>query len=249
VKAIIKKIAMSQTYRQSSILDQDKLVRDSNNIYYSYMKRRRLSAESVRDNMLRITGLLNSKMYGPPTYPPQPSDHWKNLKGRNNTKYVVSGKQNRFRRSVYTVWKRSAPYVSYVNFDAPDRSSCVIERPDSNTPIQALTLMNDPIYLEFSKSLAIQLLDMEQENSLKDALRMGFKRAVTRSIKNSEVDFLSKKLQEYEEFYKARPEMSKSLNEGIKAIATPAGVDAAKLSAWICIANIILNLDEVVMRG
>lgn len=249
IKAMIKKIAMSQTYRQSSILTQDKLERDSNNLYYSYMKRRRLPAESVRDNMLRITGLLNEKMYGSPAYPPQPAGHWANLKGRNNTKYIVSNKENRFRRSVYTVWKRSAPYVSYVNFDAPDRSSCVIERPDSNTPIQALTLMNDPIYLEFSKSFALQLMDQEQQTSLGEALKLGFERALTRPIEVTEMEFLSKKLKEYEAFYKHRPEMSKNLNEGIKAIATPTGVDAAKLSAWICISNIILNLDEVVMRG
>lgn len=249
IKGIIKKIAMSQTYRQSSELTELKLTEDSNNIYYSYMKRRRLSAESVRDNMLRITGLLNEKMYGPATYPPQPADHWNNLKGRNQVKYIVSNKENRFRRSVYTVWKRSAPYVSYVNFDAPDRSSCVIERPDSNTPIQALTLMNDPIYLEFAKSLALQLMDEEQKHTLDKAFKMGFQRAVTRPIKASEMEFLSKKLSEYESYYRVRPEMSKNLNEGIKAIPTPTEVDSAKLSAWICIANIILNLDEIVMRG
>ena len=248
VKELQKHIVMSQTYRQSSLLSDEKIAKDSNNIYYSYMKRRRLSAESIRDNMLRVSGLLNKKMYGPPAYPPQPKNHWV-AKGRFNVKYIQSKPEDRYRRSVYTVWKRSTPYVSYVNFDAPDRSSCVIERPSSNTPIQALTLMNDPIYMEFSKSFGIALMDIANRESIEVAMHTAFKKAVTRSIQPKEVEFLVKKFDDYKNYYQTNPELSKLLVEGLGSIKTPEDSQVSELAAWMCITNIILNLDEVVMRG
>ncbi len=117
----------------------------------------RLPAEVVRDNALAISGLLSDKMFGPPIMPYQPDNIWRSV-GRNQPKWEAAKNEDRFRRGVYVIWKRAAPYPSFINFDAPDRGSCTVNRGRSNTPLQALTLLNDPAYAEMALALADRIL-------------------------------------------------------------------------------------------
>ena len=133
MKHIHKLIALSGTYGQSSRVSPTVLDRDPRNLYFSRGPRLRMSAEMIRDNALRVSGLLSEKMGGPPVYPPQPDGLWRQT-GRNEPKYVAAKNEDRFRRGVYVIWRRAAPYASFVNFDGPDRSSCFPKRSRTNTP-------------------------------------------------------------------------------------------------------------------
>ncbi|MAT15124.1 MAG: hypothetical protein CMJ46_07620, partial [Planctomyces sp.] len=178
-KQIHKLIVMSATYRQSSRVTSAHLKYDSANKLYSRGPRRRLSAEQIRDNALAISGLLTHKLGGPPVYPPQPDKIWKHL-GRNAPEYATEKDADRFRRGLYVVWRRSAPYPSFINFDAPDRASCVIKRSTTNTPLQALTLLNDPAYVEMAWGFANRLASNETTGDLRDKLAYAMRLAVAR---------------------------------------------------------------------
>ena len=125
MKQVHRTIVTSAMYQQSSKLTKDLQSRDPNNFLYARGPRFRLSAEIIRDNALAISGLFSPTMGGHPIYPPQPEGHWRHV-GRNEPKYNTSRGNNRFRRGIYVVWRRSAPYPSFTNFDAPDRASCVV---------------------------------------------------------------------------------------------------------------------------
>ncbi|HEX5102180.1 MAG TPA: PSD1 and planctomycete cytochrome C domain-containing protein [Pirellulaceae bacterium] len=157
LKRIHRRIAESATYRQSSRFRSDLAARDPENLLLARGPRMRLSAEAIRDNALAVAGSLSAKMHGPPVYPPQPEGVWR-VTGLVDNTYRTSPGDDAHRRGVYTVRRRSAPYPSFSNFDAPDRSACVVKRPRSNTPLQALTLQNDPVYVELAAALADKLL-------------------------------------------------------------------------------------------
>ncbi|GIT38583.1 MAG: hypothetical protein Ct9H300mP7_5040 [Verrucomicrobiota bacterium] len=148
MKHIHKLIVKSRTYRQSSRVTDEHLEKDPANRYFARAPRVRMSAEMIRDSGLAASGPLVNRMHGPPIYPPQPGGIWRHV-GRNAPKFVVATNENRFRRGVYIVWRRGAPYASFVNFDAPDRGTCVVDRPRTNTPLQALTLLNDEAFVEW----------------------------------------------------------------------------------------------------
>ncbi|MHC4880008.1 MAG: PSD1 and planctomycete cytochrome C domain-containing protein, partial [Planctomycetota bacterium] len=142
-------MVMSATYRQSSQITPMHLERDPKNKLLGRSSRVRLPAETIRDNALAASGLLEKKMFGQPVYPPQPNGVWRHV-GRNAPKYNTSTGVDRFRRGIYTVWRRSAPYASFVNFDATDRGACTVRRSRTNTPLQALNLLNDQAYVELA---------------------------------------------------------------------------------------------------
>ena len=157
MKHVHKLIVMSEAFGQLARVTPALLEVDPNNRLLSRGPRFRLSAELVRDNALAISGLLSDKMHGPPIMPYQPENIWRSV-GRNQPKWVAAENEDRFRRGVYVVWKRAAPYPSFINFDAPDRGSCTVNRGRSNTPLQALTLLNDPAYAEMALALADRIL-------------------------------------------------------------------------------------------
>ena len=157
MKHIHRLIVTSRTYRQSSRVSGEHLEQDPANRYFARAPRVRMSAEMVRDSALAASGLLAHRMHGPPIYPPQPNGIWRHV-GRNAPKFVAAKDENRFRRGVYVVWRRGAPYASFVNFDAPDRGACVVARPRTNTPLQALTLLNDEAYVEMAMAFAGRIL-------------------------------------------------------------------------------------------
>lgn len=247
MKHIHKMIVMSATYQQSSKVTPELLEADPYNKRYTRGPRLRLSAESIRDNALAISGLLSTKMGGPPIYPPQPKGLWRHV-GRNAPKYLTSTSEDRYRRGVYVIWRRSAPYPSFTNFDAPDRGACVINRSRTNTPLQALTLLNDPAYIEIATGLAKQLATKGQTTQLSDRERVAyaFRLCVARAPKAEEVDHLTKVFQQELKYFQDHPQAAQKL---ISAENRPKGVGASRMAAWLYVANILLNLDETITKG
>ncbi len=152
VKRLLREIVMTATYRQSAVTPAEAAETDSRNLWLSRGPRNRLSAEMIRDNALQVAGLLSSKMYGPPVMPVQPDGVWRSP--YNNAKWVTSEGEDQYRRAVYTFWKRTVPYPSILTFDAPSRDVCVPRRIGTNTPLQALVMLNDPVYWEAAGVLA-----------------------------------------------------------------------------------------------
>lgn len=250
-KHIHKKIVMSATYRQSAKVSPEHLQHDPANKLYSRMSRNRLSAEAIRDNALEISGLLTNKIGGPPVYPPQPEGIWKHV-GRNAPKYNTNTNEDRYRRGLYVVWRRSAPYPSFTNFDAPDRASCVVKRSRTNTPLQALTLLNDPAYIEMSWGLANRLASLENLKDDRARLQYGMRLAVSRMPTEEELNRLWNLYQAERKRFKQNPEAATQLlpEAGLKLTALENNkLTAEQMAAWFYIANILLNLDETITKG
>ena len=243
MKQLHRRIVSSATYQQSSRVTPDALQRDPYNRLLARGPRFRLPAESIRDNALAVAGLLSGKMHGPPVFPPQPEGIWRHV-GRNEPKYLTSQGTDRFRRGIYVIWRRSAPYPSFTNFDAPDRASCVVNRARTNTPLQALTLMNDPAYVEMAAALARRIHQERPGDSVAQKARRGFRLCVAREPNSEELRHLTGVFaREFARFQKDR-----------KTAAMLSGTRAddegtAELAAWMYVANILLNLDETITKG
>ena len=156
LKKTIKRIVLSSVYLQSSIVSKLERGNDPDNSFYARGPSLRLPAELIRDNALYISGLLSTKMYGRPVRPLQPANFWRVI-GEVDNKYYISENEDLYRRGIYTIWRRSAHYPSFANFDAPSRGACNVMRKFSNTPLQALTLLNDPVYVEIAKAFAARI--------------------------------------------------------------------------------------------
>ncbi|MDC0218933.1 DUF1553 domain-containing protein, partial [Verrucomicrobia bacterium] len=201
----------------------------------------------VRDNALAISGLLSTKMHGPPIYPPQPSGIWRHV-GRNAPKYIAATNEDRFRRGVYVVWRRGAPYVSFMNFDAPDRGACVVRRARTNTPLQALTLLNDEAYIEMAIAFAGRILN-EAKGTPDAKINYAYKTALCRSPRATETIYLKKLLLKRRTHFERNPKEADLLISGAKGWNPPEGMDKGELAAWFFIANILLNLDETITKS
>ena len=191
MKHILKKMVTSRAYQQDSRIGNAAFAEaDPENRFLWRGPRFRLSAETIRDNALAVSGLLSTKMGGKPIMPYQPPGMWRQV-GRNEPKWVDARTEDRFRRGVYIVWRRAAPYPSFVNFDAPDRSSCVVSRPRTNTPLQALTLLNDPAYTEMALALANHVLTEKKGGKLSDQISYLFERVLSRKPTVAELDHMT----------------------------------------------------------
>ncbi len=248
MKRLHKTIVMSATYRQSSRVTGDLLERDPDNRLYARGPRFRLSAEQIRDNGLAVAGLLSTKMGGKPVMPYQPPGLWRQT-GRNEPKWIESPNEDRFRRGIYIVYRRAAPYPSMVNFDAPDRSSCVVKRPRTNTPLQALTLLNDPTYVEMALALANRIMNDHDAMTIEDRVRYGIRVCLSREAKADEVSELAKVFESELKLFSKDAAAVKELMDGSNRWKAAKGVDQAELAAWFSVANILLNLDETVTKG
>ena len=251
-KHVHRLIVLSAAYRQSSAVPKAQRMRDPHNAWYARGPRVRLEAEAIRDHMLAAGGLLSGRMFGPPVYPPQPPGIWRHV-GRNAPVYRTSKGEDRFRRGIYVIWRRSAPYPSFVNFDAPDRASCVVKRPVSNTPLQALTLMNDVAYAEAAMGLVERVLgDLPGADDGK-RLTYAFRCCVARQPDRTELAELLDMLREERKL--ARSNLARSRNRILrlrKAIRQhPAKLsdrEIAERAAWWVVANVLMNLDEAVTK-
>ena len=249
VKALQKRIVMSATYRQRSNMTPRLLERDPENRLLAVGPRFRLPAEMVRDNALFVAGLLSEEMGGPSVFPYQPEGIWEEISyGDYFTAQVYnpSSGEDVYRRSVYSFWKRTAPPPSLAAFDAPDREKCTARRPRTNTPLQALVLMNDPTFVEAARALAEKLI-LESEDTPAERVRYAFLRAVAREPRPEEVRLLVQLAQDEGRRFASAP------HEAAKLIAvgesTPdSRLEQVELATWTTVASAILNLDETITK-
>jgi len=231
---------------QSSKVSPDLLARNALNQLYGRGPRFRMDAEMIRDNTLAIAGLLSLKQGGPAVRPYQPRGLWDNKVGGAYLTYEVSAGEDGYRRGIYTVSKRTVPYPSFTTFDASARTACTIRRSRSNTPLQALTLLNDPVYVEAAKALARRLVSERRDASKEDRIRYAFRLCLARGPKVEEIAPLVRLFNDEAATYKEDPEAAKSL---IGDIAVPRGTDIPGFVAWYAVASALLNLDEVITKN
>jgi len=236
-KALHRLIVTSATYRQSSLADPSSWERDPENRLLARGPRHRIAGEAVRDTALAASGLLSAKMGGPGVYPPQPASVTELAYG--NSKWKESRGADRYRRSVYTFRKRTAPFAAYTVFDAPTREGCVARRGRSNTPLQALTLLNDELYLEMAEALARRTLDVASSD--RERVRYLFRRCLTRPPSGEEMGALLQYFREQKRRLEAGELQAAALLK-----EKPAGPE---LAAWMLVARAVLNLDETVTKG
>lgn len=247
MKHVHKLIVMSKTFQQSSAVDPDRLAADPNNRLLSRGPRFRLPAELVRDNSLAIAGLLSDKMFGPPIMPHQPQNIWRSV-GRNQPKWIAAENEDRFRRGLYVVWKRAAPYPSFITFDAPDRGSCTVNRGRSNTPLQALTLLNDPAYAEMALAMSDRVLSESASSDDRSRIEYAFQLAVSRQPNESEISTLQNLLEQERETLQADPKLVALRTKAPFKNMRLRTSDKRELAAWFAIANVLLNLDETISQ-
>ena len=244
IKHLIKLIVTSATYRQSSKITPEALAHDPDNHLFARGPRFRLPAETIRDQALFVSGLLSPKMYGPPVKPPQPKLGINAAFG-SGIDWETSVGEDRHRRGVYTMWRRSNPYPSMVTFDAPDRQVCTIQRPRSNTPLQALVTLNDPVYVEAAQSLGRKLL--AHKGSLEDKILAGITHVLIRPAKSIEIQHLAQLYVSALTHYKSNQEQACLISTN--PLGDPGqNVDKPELAAWTMVSSVLLNLDEIFMK-
>ena len=245
-KKLLKTIVSSATYRQSSVVSPQKLERDPTNEWLSRGARFRVRSEAIRDLALQISGLLSTKMGGPSVFPPQPESVL-------NDRFIEGGfrlwntskGEDRYRRALYTFFKRTTVYPMMTTFDAPDRTVCTVDRPRSNTPLQALNTLNDPVFLEAAGAFA-RLITLQHTTPI-GRIDYAFRRALARRPSPREASSMLKYYIKWSQHYRSQENaaerlVDQALNESLND--TP----ATSLAPWIVVANVILNLDETMTR-
>ena len=250
VKALMKRIVLSEVYRQDSAASAELIARDPENRLLARGPRVRLPAEVIRDQALQVAGLLTEKIGGASVYPYQPADLYKGIvvaADYPGTNYVPSQGADLHRRSLYTFWKRTVPHPTMTVFDAPDREFCIVRRSSTNTPLQALTLLNDPIFVEAARKLAERA--MKEGGATSGArLRFAFALATGRAPDAGEVKILQEALDRMNALYRADQQAALALL-GVGKAPRDQALNAAELAAYTAVANMILNLDETITKG
>lgn len=245
MKHIHKLMVSSAVFQRSAKLTDAMVDIDPTNRYLARGPRFRLPAETIRDNALAVSGLLSDKMYGPPIMPYQPANIWRSV-GRNQPKWVAAENEDRFRRGAYVVWKRAAPYPSFVNFDAPDRGSCTVNRGRSNTPLQALTLLNDPAYVEMALAFADRVISESPSTDDRSRMQYAVNLVIARDAVDHELQVLLGLLANERNGLADQPELVKARTSVAVASMKLRSKDRQELAAWFAVANALLNLDETV---
>jgi hypothetical protein len=247
VKHVLKLMMMSYTYRQSSQPSELLKQRDPYNYLLARQARFRIDAEMVRDNALAVSGLLARQIGGPSVKPYQPAGYWAMLNFPKREWQKDQG-ESVYRRGLYTYWCRTFPHPSLVAFDAPSREECTVERPRSNTPLQALVLLNDPIYVEAARALAERTIREVSAGGVEQRIHFVYRQAVGRTAQPGELKLLENLLVQHLGQYRAdRPAAAALLKVGDRAV--PMGMDSAELAAWTSVARVVLNLHETITRN
>ena len=246
VKRMFKQILMSATYRQTSAATLEKIEKDPENLYLSRAPRFRLQGEFIRDSALSVSGILNDKLGGPSVKPYQPPRIWNEVALNGGLFYKRDDGPKLYRRSMYTYWKRSAPMPSMVAFDAPTREKCVIQRPRTNTPMQALVTMNDVQFVEAARVFAQRIIQkggVDFDSQLDYAFLLAtsrpaddLRKRVFRNLYNSQLEEFSSDKKRAEDLLK----FGEAKRNG--------AIDLAQHAAWTTVASAILNLDEVLTK-
>ena len=237
VKQMVRLIVNSRTYRQVSASRADLADRDPANRLLAEQSARRLEAEFVRDNALAVSGLLNTAVVGGPSSKPyQPAGYWVNLNFPERDYHASTGDEQ-YRRGLYTHWQRTFMHPMLAGFDAPSREECTADRFQSNSPQQALTLLNDPSFVEAARAFALRLPPGTDDERIRHALKI----ALSREPKPGELNSFGGFLTQQRESYKSKPDAAKTF---LKADCP----DPAELAAWAQLCRVILNLHETITR-
>ena len=248
VKKLQRLIVTSATYKQGSRVTPELLEKDPENRLMARGPRFRLQAETVRDNALATAGLINAKVGGSSVFPYQPAGIWEELAfgdGFSMQSYEQSHGADLYRRSMYTFWKRTAPPATMLTFDAPDREKCSARRLATNTPLQALVLLNDPTYLEASRVLAARVL--REAKDPPGRAKLAFELVTSRVPDRKELAVLTRLAKQLLDNYKADPGAAATF---LKVGETPVDttLNAVELAAWTAVASALFNLDETVTK-
>jgi hypothetical protein len=252
VRALVRQIVTSQTYRQATVVTPELHKRDPENRLLARGPRLRLQVEFIRDQALAVSGLLNRQIGGASVSPYQPAGLWQELASRADSKnwtaqvYVQSHGKDLYRRTMYTFWKRASPPPTLVTFDAPDREVCVVRRARTNTPLQALVLMNDPTYVEAARKLAERL--MREAKTTDERITLAFRLATARPPSSTEVGVLRNVFDGQLATFRKDPQAALKLLS-VGEAARDQSLAPAELAAWSMVASVILNLDETVTKG
>ncbi len=238
VKKLLREIVLSATYQQSSEVSEESLEKDPFNALLSRGPRVRLSAEQVRDQALSASGLLSPKLFGPSVMPPQPDGVWQVI--RNVVKWRNAEDEDRYRRALYTYWRKSSPYASFITFDAPSREQCLSRRIRTNTPLQALVTLNDPVYLEAAQGLAWQMKQAAALNP-EESIREGYRRLTGRTPSEERVNLLLSYYHKSVQHYRTSP-------QDVLKFLTMEYPKTPHLAALTATANVMLNMDEVITK-
>jgi len=246
MKRFVKQLVMSKTYRQSSRATPELLAADPENKWLAHGPRHRLDAEVLRDQALFVSGLLNPTIGGKGVKPYQPDNIWEPVaySGSNTRSYVRDTGDALYRRSLYTFFKRTAPPPSMTTFDAPSREQVCLRRERSNTPLQALALMNDIQHMEAARNFAQRIL-IEGGTSFDSRLNFAFRHVVARYPRSDEAAIIESTLAEHATRYAKNVEAAKQLIT-FGDSKPDAKLNPSELAAWTMIGNLLLNLDETV---
>lgn len=250
VKSMTKRIVMSATYRQSSKTTPELLARDPNNRLLARGPRFRLQAEFIRDNALQISGLLVPRVGGPSVKPYQPAGLWREVSHYGSTPataqvFVQDHGDELYRRGLYTFWKRTVPPPSMLSFDAPNREICTVSRETTNTPLQALVLLNETQYVEASRAFARRIVKHSSDDT--DRIRFAFESATSRIPNDRELSVLQRTLARERRAFSSDRSAAEAL---LKVGESPrdVGITASEHAAWTTVASLILNLSETITK-
>lgn len=238
LKKLHKLIVMSGTYRQSSAMNPALLAKDPANVLLARGPRFRMEAEMIRDGVLKAAGLLTDKIGGPSVFPPQPSGVFDTAYG--GATWTTSAGPDRYRRGLYTFSKRTAPYAMSASFDAPAGDVCIAQREVTNTPLQALSMLNDPVVVEAAQALG--RLAAQQNGSLESRIEMLFRRCFTRPARPDELALLVG-------FFNTQRQRLTSKKLDPTSLAGDGDGDPSERAAWAALARAMFNLDEALTKG
>jgi hypothetical protein len=251
IKAIVRAIVTSETYQQTSRVASTEYQSDPENRHLSRGSRIRLDSEVIRDQILAISGLLNNAMYGKSVKPPQPTDLWKTVSMASSSTYSFKEDTGDkiYRRSLYTFWKRAMPPPQMTIFDAPTRESCISRRERTNTPIQALMLMNEAQYFQASRHFAKQLLDSENQSDI-ERIRIAFESVTSQLPDQDELEQLSRGLESFRAVYRDDVDAAKAISADLTFENDAQRNDAQRieLAAFTMLINTLFNLDTTKTR-
>lgn len=245
-KRLLRKLVLSATYCQSSVTDELKRTEDPQNRHLARGPSFRLPAEILRDQALAIAGLLSRKIHGPSVQPPRPALGLNSAFG-GSTDWETSQGEDRYRRGLYTNWRRTTPYPSFTTFDAPSREVCTIRRIRTNTPLQALVTLNDPVFVEAAHALARRVLEAHPQANSRERLQAAWHLCVARQPNDGELERLQTLFEEAQRLINEQPDQARELI----APWNREGLDddrQREQATWTVIANVLLNLDEVLSK-
>lgn len=248
VKRLVRQIVTSQTYQQSSVADSDAFRNDPENRWLARGSRYRMDAEMVRDQILAATGVLNPTMKGKSVKPPQPEGLWELVTMPHSypRQYKPDEGADIYRRSVYTFWKRGLAPPQMTIFDAPSRESCIARRERTNTPLQALMLMNEPEYFRITVGYAADLLS--KNGAPHQMMEQVFETITSQSLDDQTRQELQRGLSTFEDHYQRNPELADQMKAAYLAKEKQSGVDPVQLSSWTMLIHSLLNLDQTRTR-